>query len=390
MAQNVTVAGASYEDVPSVTLTKTGGGTASFTDVTDTTATDSDVLSGVYFYSAGGVRTAGAAVIPSPSDSTPQALGTAASGSSTDYSRADHVHAKPSASDIGAIAAPSSASVDNVLAYNGSAWVADKRTVILSYGHSTWQQFLDAYNANAVIYCRASSNSNPSTGSQTRMAFMAYVNNADTPTNVEFQYYRSVNQHSATQQGDQMYVYKLDKTAGWTVTVRESYTKIVAGTGLSSSYSSGTLTLSNSQTALPTVSSSDKDKYLHTNSSTGALEWSSVASGGGTTVVANPTLAGTEDSLTGLQVGDTKYSVPNIMWLTQSGPKLTLNKTWQEIYDALVEGALIYVKETYDYYVGLLQITNAMNDTSSNQLSVSSAYYSWYADTVDDYPSQND
>lgn len=32
--------------------------------------------------------------------------------------------------------------------------------------------------------------------------------------------------------------------------------------------------------------------------------------GGGTEVVANPTLAGTEDALTGLQVGDTKYSVP--------------------------------------------------------------------------------
>lgn len=31
--------------------------------------------------------------------------------------------------------------------------------------------------------------------------------------------------------------------------------------------------------------------------------------GGGTTVVANPTLAGTEDALTGLQVGDTKYKV---------------------------------------------------------------------------------
>ena len=31
---------------------------------------------------------------------------------------------------------------------------------------------------------------------------------------------------------------------------------------------------------------------------------------GGTTVVANPTLAGTEDTLTGLQVGDTKYAVP--------------------------------------------------------------------------------
>lgn len=131
---------------------------------------------------------------------------------------------------------------------------------ILSYGNSTWNDFLTAYNANKVVYCRASSNSNPATGNQTRMAFMAYVN-ANPPTNVEFQYYRSVNSHSATQQGDQVYVYKLDKTAGWSVTVRENYTKIVAGTGLSSAYSNGALTLSNSN-PLPTVSSSDNGKVL--------------------------------------------------------------------------------------------------------------------------------
>ena len=129
----------------------------------------------------------------------------------------------------------------------GTAEGATEMTV-LSYGNSTWQDFLDAYSTNTIVYCRASSNSNPASGSQTRMAFMAYVNNATNPTNVEFQYYRSMNQHSATQQGDQVYVYKLDKTAGWTVTVRENYTKIVAGTGLSSSYSNGALTLTNSVT----------------------------------------------------------------------------------------------------------------------------------------------
>ena len=41
---------------------------------------------------------------PSPSSATPQPLGTAAAGSSTDYSRADHVHKMPSASDVGALA----------------------------------------------------------------------------------------------------------------------------------------------------------------------------------------------------------------------------------------------------------------------------------------------
>lgn len=69
---------------------------------------------------------------------------------------------------------------------------------ILSYGSSTWNDFITAYNANKVVYCRASSNSNPATGSQTRLAFMAYVDNATTPTNVEFQYYRSVSSHSAS------------------------------------------------------------------------------------------------------------------------------------------------------------------------------------------------
>lgn len=117
---------------------------------------------------------------------------------------------------------------------------------ILSYGNSTWQNFIDAYNANKVVYCRASSNSNPGSGSQTRLAFMAYVNNATTPTEVEFQYYRSVSSHSASQQGDQVFVYKLNKTNGWSVTTREASSKIVAGTGLSSSYSSGVLTLTSS------------------------------------------------------------------------------------------------------------------------------------------------
>lgn len=59
MAQNITIWGASYSAVPAVTLPKTGGGTASFTDVTDTTAAAADVASGKYFYTAAGVRTQG-------------------------------------------------------------------------------------------------------------------------------------------------------------------------------------------------------------------------------------------------------------------------------------------------------------------------------------------
>lgn len=46
------------------------------------------------------------------------------------------------------------------------------------------------------------------------MAFMAYVNDETNPTNVEFQYYRSVSTKTVSQQGDQVYIYKLDKTTG--------------------------------------------------------------------------------------------------------------------------------------------------------------------------------
>ena len=127
--------------------------------------------------------------------------------------------------------------------------LTDKPTIpptmtILSYGHSTWTDFINAYSTNTIVYCRASSNSNPASGSQTRLGFMAYVNNADNPTEVEFQYYRSVSSHSLTQQSDQVYVYKLNKTNGWSVTVREAFPKIAVGTGLKLTYSSNTLTIS--------------------------------------------------------------------------------------------------------------------------------------------------
>lgn len=75
------------------------------------------------------------------------------------------------------------------------------------------------------------------------MAFMAYVNDEDNPTNVEFQYYRSVSTKSATQQGDQVYIYKLDSSSGWSVTVREAMAKITAGENMTQSYSNGVLTL---------------------------------------------------------------------------------------------------------------------------------------------------
>lgn len=61
MAQTISLWGATYSNVPAIKLPKQFGGTATFTDVTDTTASASDVASGKYFYTAAGTRTAGTA-----------------------------------------------------------------------------------------------------------------------------------------------------------------------------------------------------------------------------------------------------------------------------------------------------------------------------------------
>lgn len=59
MAQSVSLWGAVYSNVPAIDVPKSPSGTARFTDVTDTTAVQSDVLTGKYFYLADGTKVAG-------------------------------------------------------------------------------------------------------------------------------------------------------------------------------------------------------------------------------------------------------------------------------------------------------------------------------------------
>ena len=162
----------------------------------------------------------------------------------------------------GLVPAPATTDVNKFLAGDGTYKSGGLPMVILSYGSSTWAEFEAAYNNNVIVYCRASSNSNPATGSQTRMAFMAYVNNATTPTEVEFQYYRSMSSHSSTAMGDQVFVYKLTKTGGWSVTTRDASIKQIkagASGNLSVSWSSNVVTIDG---GLPAVTSTDNGKIL--------------------------------------------------------------------------------------------------------------------------------
>ena len=63
MAQNISWLGATYSNVPAVTLPKQGGGTARFDDASVTTATGSDVLSGETFLASNGTITTGSLVV---------------------------------------------------------------------------------------------------------------------------------------------------------------------------------------------------------------------------------------------------------------------------------------------------------------------------------------
>lgn len=128
----------------------------------------------------------------------------------------------------------------------------------MSYGESNaWAKFIAAYQAKQIVYCRASSNSNPATGTQGRKAFMAYVNNAENPTEVEFQYVRSVSSKTASQPVDQVFVYKLTSANGgtWTVQTRDMAPKLAQGTNTTVSYSNGTYTISATQPTVPTKTS---------------------------------------------------------------------------------------------------------------------------------------
>lgn len=146
---------------------------------------------------------------------------------------------------------PAPAAGDQVKYLKGDGTWGAFELVELSYGEANaWSKFIDAYTNKKIVYCRASSNADPSSGSQTRKAFMAYVNNESSPTSVEFQYYRSVSSHSDSQQGDQVFVYTLKNTNGgtWSVVSRNTFSKVVAGTNMTSSYSSGTITLNATDT----------------------------------------------------------------------------------------------------------------------------------------------
>ena len=167
-------------------------------DISDTTADASDVMEGKYFYNASGIKVQGSA---SPGVVDVEVDGTSvvdengvAEVNLSGKADASHTHTVSDVTDFPSIPANTS-DLNNDSGYITGMYIA-------AYGKSTYADVLAAYQANKVVYCRASSSSNPASGNQLRMAFLAYVNNEATPTEFEFQYYRSLNSHTYNDQCD--------------------------------------------------------------------------------------------------------------------------------------------------------------------------------------------
>lgn len=216
----------------------------------------------------------------------------------TDTTYSDFVGSTISAAGAaGLVPAPTTSDPDKFLKGDGTWAEPSAKLVEMSYGESNaWAKFIAAYNAGSIVYCRASSNANPATGSQTRKAFMAYVNNAASPTSVEFQYVRSVSSKSDSQQCDQVFVYTLTSSSGgtWSVASRDMATKVNVNSTLTKTYSGGanasmtlgakSMTGATSSTAgaagiVPAPAAGDEGKFL-----AGDGTWKTAGGGGGNTV----------------------------------------------------------------------------------------------------------
>lgn len=222
---------------------------------------------GAYVKPSGGIPASDLAsgvipTVPDPSDATPQALGTAAAGSSGDYSRADHVHNMPSASDVGALASDGTAVAASTLAaqYSSGAVAAgwyQVLTLTISAGQSRNAVLLisDSYTAPvgllAIRFNRTSGGAGQYTVQwlATTIAIddVRYIYDSTAGT-LTLYFYKRTNTNgrvnfrvllSTTRTGT-----SVDLTGSWSFTaVTEPPTGAVAATG-DSKLQTGTITLS--------------------------------------------------------------------------------------------------------------------------------------------------
>ena len=165
----------------------------------------------------------------------------ATSGSYNDLSNTPTI---PSGNQL--VPSATSADATKVLTVDNNGvpgWASSGSTglFIAQYGISTYAEITAAINANRIVYCRVSPSSSTST-----LASLAYIGSGY----YQFQYYKKLTTHSYSNQGDEVYVYKIASDNTWSVSGGNAYTTIRPGTNMTETYSNGIMTLN---VTLPTV-----------------------------------------------------------------------------------------------------------------------------------------
>ena len=110
-----------------------------------------------------------------------------------------------------------------------------------------------------------------------------------------------------------------------------------------------------------------------------------IEQGGGTEVIANPTLAGTEDDLTGMQVGDTKYKVGGAPKLYRNSIKMTFSTPDSNIIIVFYSFAKLPATMTFSDVVNLLLSYGVNTDYWRGLISSSESYASYIENNITYY-----
>lgn len=149
----------------------------------------------------------------------------------SDNTAADYIKNKPSIPTVDQTYNASSANAQSGTAVAGALTEKQDNMVVLEYGTSTWANFWDAYQKNAVLYCRVQTSTN-----QWRLAHLSYLNtvtSVSSANRAEFWYVRSISTHTSSDQCDEVVVYQLNKSdSSWTTTTRKMCLQGIAGDGI--------------------------------------------------------------------------------------------------------------------------------------------------------------
>ena len=207
--------------------------------------------------------------------------------------------------------------------------------VVLTYGTSTWNDFLTAYTNNAIVYC-AVDGSSSFPGSK-RMAFLAYYNPDDS---AEFQYVRSVSSLSSSNLSDQVFIYKLTPNDTWTTTTRSLHGKVSAGTAITVTPSGDTVTVAHTDTSSQASVSNSGRTYIQsiTLDDFGHVTELSSATETVTIPANNITGSGTSSSLAKFSGTNTLTDGPAFNTSATAGKYLSETGSWTRPLNGIFKG----------------------------------------------------